>query len=156
LARHSGHQGLASEELGISRRTLSRQLKQMREESQQGSDSLGVLSQRQQNYFRSTLEVPVKVKTSDGQEFLAESTNVSLGGIALKKVPFEAQNALSLRLNFKVPGIEASVQAEAEIAWCSRDGHAGIRFLQIDESCANDLKRWILQKQLEEGWTSLK
>lgn len=156
LARHSGHQGLASEELGISRRTLSRQLKQMREQSQQGSDSLGVLSQRQQNYFRSILEVPVKVKTSDGHEFTAESTNVSLGGIALNKVPLEAQNALSFHLTFKVPGIEVPVQAEAEIAWCSRDGHAGIKFLQIEEPSAADLKRWILQKQLEEGWTSLK
>ena len=156
LARHSGHQGMASEELGISRRTLSRQLKQMREESQQSPDSLGVLSQRQQNYFRSTLDVPVKVRTSDGHEFTAESTNVSLGGIALKKVPYEAQNALTLSLDFKVPGIEKPVQAEAEIAWCSRDGHAGIRFLKIQETAATDLKRWILQKQLEEGWTSLK
>jgi len=156
LARHSGHQGLASEELGISRRTLSRQLKQMREESQQGSDSLGVLSQRQQNYFRSTLEVPVKVRTSDGHEFTAQATNVSLGGIALNKVPLEAQNALTFHLNFKVPGIEVPVQADAEIAWCSRDGHAGIKFVQIDEASAADLKRWILQKHLEEGWTSLK
>ena len=156
LARHSGHQGLASEELGISRRTLSRQLKQMREESQQSSDSLGVLSQRQQNYFRSTLEVPVKVRTSDGHEFTAQATNVSLGGIALNKVPLEAQNALTFHLNFKVPGIEVPVQADAEIAWCSRDGHAGIKFVQIDEASAADLKRWILQKQLEEGWTSLK
>ena len=156
LARHSGHQGLASEELGISRRTLSRQLKQMREESQQSSDSLGVLSQRQQNYFRSILEVPVKVRTSDGHEFTAQATNVSLGGIALNKVPLEAQNALTFHLNFKVPGIEVPVQADAEIAWCSRDGHAGIKFLQIDEASAADLKRWILQKQLEEGWTSLK
>ena len=114
LARHSGHQGLASEELGISRRTLSRQLKQMREESQQSSDSLGVLSQRQQNYFRSTLEVPVKVRTSDGHEFTAQATNVSLGGIALNKVPLEAQNALTFHLNFKVPGIEVPVQADVE------------------------------------------
>jgi len=156
LARHSGHQGLASEELGISRRTLSRQLKQMREESQQNSDSLGVLSQRQQNYFRSSLEVPVRVTTSDGHEFTAESTNVSLGGIALNKVPLEAQNALTFHLTFNVPSIDAPVQAEAEIAWCSRDGHAGIKFLHIDEASAADLRRWILQKQLEEGWTSLK
>lgn len=156
LARHSGHQGLASEELGISRRTLSRQLKHMREESHQGAESLGVLSQRQQNYFRSTLEVPVKVKTSDGHEFTAEATNVSLGGIALNKVPLEAQNALTFYLNFKVPGVDAPVQAESEIAWCSRDGHAGIKFLKIEEKSASDLKRWILQKQLEEGWTSLK
>jgi len=156
LTRHNGHQGLAADELGISRRTLSRQLKQMREESQQSAESLGVLSQRQQNYFRSTLEVPVKVKTSDGQEFTAMSTNVSVGGIALNDVPLEAQNALSLHLSFRVPGIQAAIHAEAEIAWCTRDGHAGIKFLQIDANAAGELKRWILQKQVEEGWTALK
>ena len=98
----------------------------------------------------------MKVKTSDGREFTASSTNVSVGGIALNEVPLEAQNALSLHLSFRVPGIQSAIQAEAEIAWCSRDGHAGIKFSQIDDSSAGELKRWIMQKQLEEGWTALK
>ena len=74
----------------------------------------------------------------------------------MNKVPLEAQNALAFYLNFKVPGIENPVQAESEIAWCSRDGHAGIKFVKIDDKSAAELKRWILQKQLEEGWTALK
>lgn len=157
LARHGGHQGLAADELGISRRTLSRQLKTMREESQQqNSDSLGLLSQRQQSYFRITLTVPVRVRTSEGMEFTATSANVSTGGIQLLDVPFEAQNALMFHLEFQVPGLETPVQTDAEIAWCSREGHAGIKFLQMNEQSANALKRWILQKQLEEGWTTLK
>ena len=157
LARHNGHQGLAADELGISRRTLSRQLKTMREESQQQTpESLGLLSQRQQNYFRSTLEVPVKVRTSEGMEFTATSTNVSIGGVALSQVPFDAQNALSLHLSFRVPGLDETIEVEAEIAWCSRDGHAGIKFTQINEPSATALKRWILQKQIEEGWNTLK
>ena len=157
LARHNGHQGLAADELGISRRTLSRQLKTMREESQQqGPDSLGLLSQRQQSYFRSTLEVPVRVRTSEGQEFTANSTNVSIGGIALTEVPFDAQNALSLHLSFRLPDIGETVETEAEIAWCARDGHAGIKFVRTNEPSGTVLKRWILQRQLEEGWTTLK
>lgn len=157
LARHGGHQGLAADELGISRRTLSRQLKTMREESQQPSpEGLGLLSQRQQSYFRSTLEVPVQVHTSEGQEFTALSKNVSAGGIQLSEVPFEAQNALSLQLTFRMPGSDTAIETEAEIAWCARDGHAGIKFLQMNEDSAGALKRWILQRQLEEGWTTLK
>ena len=155
LARHKGHQGLASEELGISRRTLSRQLKQMREQAQQNPE-LGLLSQRQQNYFRSTLEVAVQIKTPEGQDFTATSSNVSLGGIALNGLPLEAQNALALKLSFKIPGVHAAIQAEAEIAWCSRDGHAGIKFVKLDETSNSELRRWILQKQIEEGWTALK
>ena len=157
LARHDGHQGLAAEELGISRRTLSRQLKQMREDSQQQSpEMLGLLSQRQQSYFRSTLEVPVKIKTSDGQEFTAACSNVSIGGMALNDLPLDAQNYLTLQLSFAIPGIEGEVQVESEIAWCSRDGRAGIKFLKMDDRSANELKRWMMQKQLEEGWTAVR
>jgi transcriptional regulator with GAF, ATPase, and Fis domain len=155
LGRHKGHQGLASEELGISRRTVSRQLKQMREELQQENPELGLLSQRQQNYFRSALEVAVKVKTSEGDEFTGTCSNVSLGGIALHGVPLKAQNAITLQLTFTLPGVESSIQAEAEFAWCSRDGHAGIKFLKLDDASASELKRWIVQKQVEEGWTAL-
>ena len=156
LARHKGHQGLASEELGISRRTLSRQLKQMREQAQEQNPELGVLSQRQQSYFRSTLEGPLGIKTDEGKEFTASCANVSLGGMAIYGLPLEAQNAITLNLNFKIPGVEQPIQAEAEIAWCSRDGHAGIKFVKMDHSSNSELKRWILQKQVEEGWTALK
>jgi hypothetical protein len=157
LARHDGHQGLAAEELGISRRTLSRQLKQMREDSQQQSpEMLGLLSQRQQSYFRSTLEVPVKIKTADGQEFTAACSNVSIGGMALNELPLDAQNYLTLQLSFAIPGIEGELQVESEIAWCSRDGRAGIKFLKMDDRSATELKRWMMQKQLEEGWTAVR
>jgi transcriptional regulator with GAF, ATPase, and Fis domain len=157
LARHNGHQGLAAEELGISRRTLSRQLKLLRDQSQQhDSESLGSLSQRQQNYFRSTLVVPVTVRTPEGLEFDTTASNVSIGGIALTDLPYEAQNSLTLQLTFRVPGMERPIQAESEIAWCSREGHAGIKFLHLEQNAATDLKRWILQKQLEEGWNILK
>jgi transcriptional regulator with GAF, ATPase, and Fis domain len=157
LARHNGHQGLAADELGISRRTLSRQLKTMREESvQQNPETLGILSQRQQNYYRATLEVPVQVSTSEGQEFTAMSKNVSAGGIQLSEVPFEAQNALLFELTFQVPGMDMPIETEAEIAWCARDGHAGIKFLQMNEASCAALKRWIQQKQVEEGWNTLK
>lgn len=156
LARHKGHQGLASEELGISRRTLSRQLKQMREQAQEQNPELGILSQRQQHYFRSTLDGPVTITTEEGKQFTVSCANVSLGGMAIHGLPLEAQNAISLNLTFEIPGVQQAVQADAEIAWCSRDGHAGIKFLKLDDTSASELRRWILQKQLEEGWTALK
>ena len=157
LARHNGHQGLAAEELGISRRTLSRQLKQMREESQQQTpEMLGLLSLRQQSYFRSTLDVPVKIRTQDGQEFTAQCSNVSIGGMAVNDLPYEAQNYITLQLSFRIPEIDRDIQVESEIAWCSRDGRAGIKFVRMDDAVANELKKWMLQKQLEEGWTALK
>lgn len=156
LARHDGHQGLAAEELGISRRTLSRQLKLMREEGEESSDSLGQLSHRQQHYFRSMVEVPVEIKTPEGAEFTAESSNLSIGGIAVAAFPADAQRSEFLQVRFLLPGAQTEITAQATIAWCTRDGRAGLRFCQIDDQCATELKRWILQRQLEEGWTALK
>jgi hypothetical protein len=156
LSRHNGHQGLAAEELGISRRTLSRQLRQLRTEGQQSPEVLGILSLRQQHYFRSALEVPVQVKTSDGYTFSTQCLNISLGGVGLLEVPLEAQNSLKLTLVFPLPGTNATVSAEAEICWCTRDGRAGLQFVRIDERSSTELKRWMLQRQLEEGWTALK
>jgi hypothetical protein len=76
--------------------------------------------------------------------------------MAIYGLPLEAQNAITLNLSFKIPSVQQPIQAEAEIAWCSRDGHAGIKFVKMDDSSGSELKRWILQKQLEEGWTALK
>jgi transcriptional regulator with GAF, ATPase, and Fis domain len=156
LARHNGHQGLAADELGISRRTLSRQLKQLRADSQQSTETLGILSLRQQNYFRSTLEVTVDLKTETGFAFTTQSLNISLGGIGLLEVPIEAQNSLKIALWFPLPGTQITVSADAQICWCTRDGRAGLRFIQLDDKTTTELKRWMLQKQLEEGWTALK
>lgn len=156
LARHNGHQGLAAEELGISRRTLSRQLKLMREQGEESSDSLGQLSHRQQHYFRSIVEVPVQVKTPDGEEFTAHSSNLSIGGIALAAFPAKGQQSGRLQLRFLLPGAQMEVTTQAIVAWRTRDGRAGLQFAEIDERDATELKRWILQRQLEEGWTALK
>jgi transcriptional regulator with GAF, ATPase, and Fis domain len=156
LARHNGHQGLAADELGISRRTLSRQLKQLRGDSPQNTETLGILSLRQQHYFRSTLEVTVELKTPDNFSFSTQSLNISLGGIGLLKVPMEAQNSLNIALRFLLPGTQVIVAADAEICWCTRDGRAGLRFIRLDDKTSTELKRWMLQQQLEEGWAALK
>src|SRR6185312_16727711 len=156
LARHNGHQGLAAEELGISRRTLSRQLKLMREQGEESPDSLGQLSHRQQHYFRSIVEVPVQVRTPDGAEFTAQSSNLSIGGIALAAFPAEGQQSGNVQLRFLLPGAQMEITTQAMVAWHTRDGRAGLQFAEMEERDATELKRWILQRQFEEGWTALK
>jgi hypothetical protein len=74
----------------------------------------------------------------------------------LDGIPYDAQNALTFQLTFRVPDSQTDVQIEAEMAWCTRDGLAGIKFVHLDDSSSTELKRWILQRQLEEGWTALK
>src|SRR5256885_2055482 len=53
LNKSGGHRGRAAEQLGVSRRTLTRKLKLYRLESAQvAASALGALSYEQQRYFR--------------------------------------------------------------------------------------------------------
>lgn len=86
LQKCGDHQGMAAEQLGISRRTLSRKLKQFRIES--GCESalpaltpavtLGKLSVQQHECFRASVELPVKVHAESGF-FTLRTLNVSVG-----------------------------------------------------------------------------
>jgi c-di-GMP-binding flagellar brake protein YcgR len=98
----------------------------------------------------------VEVKASNGFAFSTQAVNISLGGIGLIEVPMEAQTCPKLDVRFPLPGTQTTISAEAEIRWCTRDGRAGLQFLHLEDKSSTELKRWILQMQLQEGWESLK
>src|SRR5205814_8677902 len=84
LERVGGHQGMAADQLGISRRTLSRKLKQYHLESatQPAPAPLGKLSEFEQQYFRARLDVPGQIVSDDAQ-LTCKVLNVSAGGVAI-------------------------------------------------------------------------
>ena len=72
LERTGGHRTLAAEQLGISRRTLSRKLKEYNINFAPGesSASLGFISNEQQKFFRTRVQIPVTVKNARGDRNL--------------------------------------------------------------------------------------
>jgi hypothetical protein len=89
LQRTGGHQGLAAQQLGISRRTLSRKLKQYNtsvERRQSAPSALGKMASEQQQCFRAALETGVHIRTSSGREFHADMVNVSSGGVCVQGI----------------------------------------------------------------------
>src|SRR5450755_3966363 len=64
LEQTGGHRAQAAEQLGISRRTLSRKLREYEIDLQTGAGSakLGTISQEQQKFFRAKVSLPVTLK----------------------------------------------------------------------------------------------
>ena len=156
LSQTGGHQGLAAEQLGISRRTLSRKLKQYRidVERRGPAPGLGLLSDEQQQYFRAAVDLPVTVKTPRGDEFTVRIVNLSYGGMAVTGITAPLKCSGELELHFGLPGSGTPVIAKGKMAWADVNGKAGIKFIEISPVVQNELKEWLAQRQQEEGWTA--
>ncbi len=156
LARTGGHQGMAAEQLGISRRTLSRKLKQYNLETERNGDDnspLGVLNREQQQYYRAAIELPVTVTTSRGETFEVRTINVSSGGMCVMGVENPLQCSGTLNLRFPMPETGILVEAKAQVAWADVQKKAGLKFTEFDAPSQNTLDRWLHEKQHQEGWT---
>jgi DNA-binding NtrC family response regulator len=152
LQRSAGHQGEAAQQLGISRRTLSRKLKQYREHVE-SEFPLGLLSPELQQQFRAQIQLPVKVTAADATTTLT-SMNISRSGIAVQGVskPFQTAAASGgLQVDFTLP-TGTAVRAQGEIVWADVQGRAGIRLSGMTPDCAQALRHWVAEKQREEGW----
>src|SRR5690242_3847775 len=153
LTRAGGHQGVAAEQLGISRRTLSRKLKQYYLEARQTDRrALGTLAGSEKVYFRATAQIPVSISTRTGQQYTAMANNVSGGGMALDGVKEPFQLAGGFKMSFTLPGVDHATELNADIVWADVQGKAGVRFLDLSPETEAFLKNWLLQKQAEEGW----
>ena len=85
LERSGGHRAQAAEQLGISRRTLSRKLKEynISVNPGEGANSLGVISLDQQKFFRARIQLAVTLKNQQGDEVRVQGVNLSTGGMGL-------------------------------------------------------------------------
>ncbi len=144
LALTAGHQGLAAEQLGISRRTLSRKLKQFRIERR----SVGNTDDVSVQVFRATVATPVHIVSRHCQQS-ATSVNISEGGIAVEGIRDPFQLAGALRVEFTIPGESQTFTAGAQIVWADVEGRAGFRFTQVGSDLRSTLTNWLRKKRSE-------
>lgn len=150
LARAGGHRGHTAEQLGISRRTLSRKLKGYREEAQAQQDHPGALSYQQQRYFRVMTEFPVIVSYA-GKKIDATCTNLSSSGIGLH-LPEMSDFRSAVTLTFTLPQTSHVIEAKAQIAWLDTGNRAGFRFIEIFSDSRQELENWLEGQMAAEGW----
>jgi PAS domain S-box-containing protein len=154
LERTGGQRTLAAEQLGISRRTLSRKLKEYNISFAPGEStaSLGFISNEQQKFFRTRVQIRVTVKSSQGEEIHVQGVNLSTGGMGLDGLKEPLRFAGLLDVSFVLPDSEILFQAKARLMWIGDEGRVGIRFAVIEPALFEELQHWTNRKMKEEGW----
>jgi transcriptional regulator with PAS, ATPase and Fis domain len=154
LERTGGQRTLAAEQLGISRRTLSRKLKEYNINFAPGESvaSLGFISNEQQKFFRARVETAVTVKNSQGEEIHVQGVNLSTGGMGLDGMKEPLRFAGLLDVSFLLPESEVLFKAKARLMWIGDEGRVGIRFAVIEPALFEQLQYWTNKKMKEEGW----
>jgi transcriptional regulator with AAA-type ATPase domain len=150
LQRTGGHRGRAAEQLGVSRRTLSRKLKQYRAELENEVNGMVSLSYEQQRYFRVAIDIPVKLR-SGAKEAEVQCVNLSSSGIALCS-PELVNFRSGVDLSFVLPGSSHPIQVKGKMAWLDSGGKAGFRFLELRPEHRQELEAWLISRIAEEGW----
>ena len=154
LERTGGHRTLAAEQLGISRRTLSRKLKEYNIDFVPGENSpaLGVISLEQQKFFRARVQLDVTLRNSRGDEVQVRGVNLSTGGMGLDGVTDPLRFAGLLDLSFVLPDSNTLFRAKARLMWMGDEGRVGVRFAVIEPLLFEQLQKWTNKKMREEGW----
>ena len=158
LENTGGHRAKAAEQLGISRRTLSRKLGEYKitaafsDKSGDKSRALGALSLKQKKFFRAKVKLPVLLKDSQGQETQVTAVNLSVGGMGLEGLPDPRRSEGQMDISFVLPDSQTRIEAKVQIVWADLDGRAGATFVVIEPAVYKELQEWTNQRMKEEGW----
>jgi len=154
LEHTGGHRAKAAEQLGISRRTLSRKLREYQITPAAGDKSraLGALSLRQQKFFRAKVKFPVTLKDGEGHENSVTAVNVSVGGMGVEGLADPQQARGLMDASFVLPDTQTLIQAKVQVAWADIEGRAGITFVVIEPAVYEELQHWANRKMKQEGW----
>jgi hypothetical protein len=154
LENTGGHRAKAAEQLGISRRTLSRKLGEYKITAAPSDKSraLGALSLKQKKFFRAKLNVPVMLKDSQGHETQVAAVNLSVGGMGLEGLPDPRRSEGLMDISFVLPDSQSRIEAKVQIVWADLDGRAGATFVVIEPAVYKELQEWTDQRMKEEGW----
>jgi len=149
-----GHRGLAAEQLGISRRTLSRKLREYNIDCPHDNrgQALGAMGQEQQKLFRAKTRFLVSLRNPEGHEETVTAVNLSTGGLGFDGLTDPQRFRGLLDTRFLLPESETLVEAKARIVWTDANGRAGARFVVLEPALYEEIHHWTANKMKEEGW----
>lgn len=154
LENTGGHRAKAAEQLGISRRTLSRKLReyQIAPAPDGSSRALGALSVMQKKFFRAKVKFPVALRDAHGQEMNVTAVNLSVGGMGLEGLADPRGCRGLVDAKFMLPGTDTYIAAKVQVVWADPEGRAGATFAVIEPAAYEELQHWTNRKMKEEGW----
>jgi len=108
--------------------------------------ALNFMLRERRRYFRQPVKAQVRIVLGD-RELKATSCNISEGGMAVMlREPLP--KGTNPHLKFALPGLSATFEVEAEVAWSDLKGSAGFRFKNVPAISQEVLEQW-LDDQLE-------
>jgi PAS domain S-box-containing protein len=154
LEQTGGHRSQAADRLGISRRTLSRKLREygINAGAGRGAETLGKISQEQQKFFRAKVSLVATLTNASGKELQVQAMNLSTGGMGLDSVSDPVGFSGLLDVSFLLPDSETVMQAKGRLVWADAGGRAGLRFVVVEPALFEMLQHWTNQKMKDEGW----
>jgi transcriptional regulator with PAS, ATPase and Fis domain len=154
LESTGGRRAEAAARLGISRRTLSRKLREYKIDTPASgrSPSLGTISHDQQKFFRAKVDLPVTLQNSTEEQCLARAQNLSTGGMGLEGVQSPERFAGLLDASFTLPDSDEVIHCKIRLVWADASGRAGARFVAVDPAQFQSLQRWANEQMEREGW----
>ena len=153
LEQTGGHRTRAAEKLGISRRTLTRKLKDFHfAPAGAGAGSLGSISLEQQKFFRARVDLTATIRNARGEQASVQAVNLSTGGMGLDDVPAAMRTASEIEVSFPLPDSGVMMNAGARIVWAGEGGRVGVHFTHMAPAMFEKLQVWTKQKMKEEGW----
>jgi transcriptional regulator with PAS, ATPase and Fis domain len=154
LEQTGGHRAMAAEQLGISRRTLSRKLLEYEISVPSGDrrSKLGASNEDQQKFFRAKVNLSVTLKNAHGKELQVQAVNLSTGGLGLDSVPEPAGFGGLVDASFLLPESETVISAKGRLVWADAAGRAGFRFVVVEPALFAELQRWTTRMMKDEGW----
>jgi hypothetical protein len=151
LEKTGGHRGQAAVELGISRRTLSRKLRDFGFTSGRPGANDDTADKDRQSY-RASVKIPATLIAGQSQEIACTTTNLSADGIGLEGVQKLPEPASGLRIRFALPKSGRSLEIAARLAWDDKQGGVGLIFTTVDALARHEIRLWLDQRMQEEGW----
>ena len=154
LQENGGDPGASAQQLGISRRTMTRKMKayQLEADQKPSRRPLGSLGSEQYRYFRVVLDRPVSLGSAQGGKVQAQAVNLSSTGIGIQLPAGTSELCGLVELTFDLGEPQSEVNVKGRISWADAHGNAGIRFVAISRNAQQLVDDWLTRKRVEEGW----
>ena len=154
LENSGGHRGRAAEQLGISRRTLSRKLRDygLSADRRHAPRAMGSLREEQQRCFRIPVRIAVLLEDDAGATASGTAVNFSEGGMGVEDLTRDLGRDINLRVRFRFPRSDSTVQVPGRLSWVSEHGRAGVTFTNVSPTTRKLINQWLRHQMQHEGW----
>ena len=107
-----------------------------------------MLRRERRRAFRVAVQLPIQIGVPGGDQIEGIVLDLSQTGMdMLAAQPLHV--GLLIGLRFVLPDGGSEMEAHGEIAWANANGQAGVRFLEMPEAQAEQLKAWLLSNTPE-------